>query len=133
MSYGKPLGFIGHRQDLQLGAGDDFEFDFELKTRNEFGELVPIPLAGFVIDAHIKKSHTDALIAVNGIVTIVDAQLGKCNLLFAGADTQALEVGQTINDPKSIYFWDMKMRDAASKVHPIYYGDVRILRKITSV
>ena len=121
------LGSIGERLDLLARQGTTLG-PFIATMQNP--DTTPVDLTGCSIVAQARRNRYDTT-AVNFTVSITEPLLGKYQFELPTASTSALDTGEELNKPQSIYYWDMHLVDNTSKVIALYYGELRVQRAIT--
>jgi hypothetical protein len=91
----------------------------------------PIDLTGSVVRAHLRRSGLSPDLVAAFVVTILSAAFGQFEFGLTDEVTKLIPAGETIKDKASQYTWDMEMEDAAGRVTPIMYGDVKVFREVT--
>ena len=71
----------------------------------------PLNLTGCTLTSDIRKLPGGPIVA-NATVTITNATGGIATYLIPHAVTAALTAGANLNDPASLYLWDLKLVDA---------------------
>jgi hypothetical protein len=123
------LSSLGERMNLQLQQGAGFG-PIVATMLNPDG-VTGVNLTGCTIFGSIRKAATPDVIAAPITVAITAPLTGNYNFLVTAANTDGLTAGDTLRAPESRYVWDLFLKDAASQVFCLYYGDVVVQRRVT--
>ena len=123
------IGFYGERLDLRIRQGATF--GPVLATMMNPDRVTPVDLTGCVIRGQIRRKALDATVIATLECSITDAINGQYQFGLSETITVALAAGDTPEDPKSQYVWDLEMVDAAGRILPLYFGKVSVLREVT--
>lgn len=124
------LGSIGSNLDLLIKQGATLG-PFLVSMKDSAG--APINLTGSTIKGQIKKKAKDTTPIANLQVQITNAVQGEYKFWLDPSETSSIPAADTIDNPGSVYVWDMYMTDSTGKVTALYYGESRVFRGVTSL
>lgn len=124
------LGYIGERLDLLIRQGATLGPFLATMTNPDAS---PVDLTGATIRGQIRKRAADTTVVASLDVTITSAAAGQYSFGLTATATAAIVAGADVTKPESVYVWDLELQDAAGRVLPLYWGDVRVHREVTRV
>jgi hypothetical protein len=114
--------------NLQLQQGATFGL---ITATMSNPDLSPVNLTGCTIFGSIRKAATPDVIAAPITVVITAPLTGNYTFQVTAANTDLLTAGDALQSPGSQYIWDLFLKDASARVLNLYYGDVKVLRRVT--
>lgn len=140
------VGNIGEELDLLIAQGRDFgplRFQaFQLDPAlGEWPADAPIPesawvpmnLTGATIRGQIRKKPADTAVVAALVVTMTDAAAGRYELSLPDEVVAGIVAGTDLRRPESLYAWDLEMVEPGGRIVPLYWGAVRVHRRVTRV
>lgn len=121
------IGSIGTRIDLLIKQGGTFG-PHEVTLKNPDGS--PVNLTGCTFAGSVKRKPKDTA-GVPFAFGVLDAAGGKFTFGMADEATATIQAGDLITDLASKYVHDINMTDALGQVQPLFYGDVKVFRRVT--
>jgi hypothetical protein len=125
------LGTFGEKYDLCIRQGATFG-PIRAQMFNP-DNVTPVNLTGATVRGQIRKKALDAAVVATLACVITDPLLGKYEFGLDVFVTTVLIAGDTPEDAKSQYAWDLELEDSLGRVTPLYYGKVSVLREVTRV
>lgn len=140
------VGSIGEELDLLIAQGRTFgPLSFEMATINP--DLLPWPadtdipdsawipfdLTGCEIRGQMRKKWDSTAAEADFVCTITDATAGKYEIDLPDEVTADIIAGSDYRRPESQYVWDLELVDSAGDITPLYWGAVRVQRRVTRV
>ena len=117
---------IGPQIDLTLRQGADFG----PMTLTFTAGGAPVDLTGCTLAAQLRKTALGAAHA-SFEVDVTDPTNGVATLSMESGLTRGLSAGETMDDPKSQYVWDLKLLDSLGRVSTPLWGNVTVFRLVT--
>jgi hypothetical protein len=140
------LGSIGERMDLLIAQGRSFGpmlfqafqvdpalLPWPADTEVPDSAWVPVDLTGSTIRGQIRKKPGDTAVVASLVVSITNPTEGRYQLSLPDETTDDIVAGTDYRRPESLYVWDLEILDPAGNIKPLYYGDVRVQRRVTRV
>lgn len=124
----KTIGNRGERLDLLIRQGATFG-TYHATMRNPDG--TPVDLTGCLIRGMIRKTPSSSAVLLNITVTSAYDASGTYDFDITDEQTATLAAGTDIDRPESLYVWDLEMLDSTGRIIPLYWGDVRVHRRVT--
>lgn len=124
----KTIGNRGECLDLLIRQGATFG-TYHATMRNPDG--TPVDLTGCLIRGMMRKTPSSASVLLNITVTSAYDATGAYSFGLTDEQTATLTAGTDINRPESLYVWDLEMLDSTGQIIPLYWGDVRVHRRVT--
>ncbi len=124
----KTIGNRGESLDLLIRQGATFG-TYHATMRNPDG--TPVDLTGCLIRGMMRKTPSSASVLLNITVTSAYDATGTYSFGLTDEQTATLTAGTDINRPESLYVWDLEMLDSTGQIIPLYWGDVRVHRRVT--
>jgi len=124
------IGFRGVRQDIEIRQGAEGG-PYLCTLTNQDG--LPFDLTGCHFNTSVRKSSSSlltpwALAAMESAV--VDAKAGRFQLWITSHNTGLMECGETEQDPKSRWVWQVDLVEADGRISPVAYGALIIFRNL---
>lgn len=125
------ISTLGERLDLELRQGASL-----LPVRHNLVDPDtgnPVNLTGFQARGQIRRKALDTGTPVATFQTQIapTATDGWYEFWLTDEVTAGITCGPTINDPASLYEWDMELQDAAGNVINTFWGVVRVKAEVT--
>lgn len=122
------LGNRGERLDLLIRQGATFG-TYHATMCNPDG--TPVDLTGCLIRGMMRKTPSSATVLLSLTVTSAYDATGTYDFGLTDEQTATLTAGTDIDRPESLYVWDLEMLDSTGQIIPLYWGDVRVHRRVT--
>ena len=122
------IGNTGVVEDLLIRRGADYEA--KGIVRHEDGERYD--LTDCVLTAVVNKSWNQPAPSLRLTVSITSAPEGEFKITASASETESLACGETQNDPKSMYLFQMDMLDQNGRTIPLLKGAASVFRRLAS-
>ena len=121
------IGKIGEKLDLNIRQGATFG---PVIATMRLVDGTPYDLTGATIRGQLRKSRTAAeKIDLDCIITA--PLLGEYTFGLTDEVTATMTAGDSPGDDESKYLWDLELSHPDGTVTALYYGTVKVLRRIT--
>lgn len=125
------ISTLGERLDLELRQGASLLPVRHNLVDPDTGD--PVDLTGCQVRGQIRRKALDAgtPVAVFNTAISSPATAGWYEFWLTDEQTAAITCGPTLNDPASLYEWDIELVDAAGNVTNTFWGSVRVKAEVT--
>lgn len=130
MSKPQTLSNIGTRLDLQVRQGSTLGPYRHILKRGSTGEL--LDLTGCQVRAQVRRTPASPEVAATFEIRVAaDPTVGYYDFWLPADVTEAMEVGEQMGSPESVYVWDSELELPDGRVVPLYYGALRLQPEVT--
>lgn len=120
------LGSFGEELNLLLTQGADFG-PITFTVKNPDGS--PVDYTGCTVRGQARTRFGKHIFTVP--VLMPNPELGVYSFSIPSNLSSKLPAGLDLESPDSLHVWDLELEDSSGAITPLYYGSIRVRRKVT--